>query len=229
MPGDAAILNAAILLTSTSATARLVRGDLEGVRRHLEQARLHGRSSRDYNLLDSTLLSTELRKALYSNDLECGLERLQANWPALERARLLRSPARQITFRGFRASFALGVMRTGSADLPTLRALARNDARALARLHMPIATAINQIIEAGLAVDRGHTDDAIARLRGALTIIDTAGMRPNAQALRCRLGQLLGEENGATLVAQGHDALRAMGAVDVVATARLFAFGLNVP
>jgi hypothetical protein len=221
-------LHAAIMLTSSSAMARLVRGDADGVRCHLEQARLHWRPSRDYNMLDLTLLSAELRHALYSNDLKRGLERLQASWPDLEEARLLRSPARQITFRGFRASLALGLIRMGGADAPVLRALARDDARVLARLRLPLATAISQIIDAGLATDGGHMDRAVGHLRGALTMIDAAEMLPSGQAVRRGLGQLLGGEEGAMLVSQAESALRAMGAVDLEATTRLFAFGFGV-
>jgi hypothetical protein len=49
-----------------------------------------------------------------------------------------------------------------------------------------------------------------------------------AAAARRRLGQLIGGEEGADLEARAANALRAMGAVDIEATTRMFTFGIEV-
>jgi serine/threonine protein kinase len=220
-------LRAAILLTSSSTFARLVRGDAAGVQRHLERARSHWQRSRDYGWLDLNLLCAELAHALYTADFARGSERLRSEWSALERSLLLQNPMRQGLMLGLRASLMLGAARLGDHAASGLRTIAHADARVLIRSRLPLLAAVGRGISAGIAVDRGEIDGPVACLRSAIAAFDAAsGFVPTCQALRRRLGQLLGGAAGETLVADAEAALLHMGAVDLEATTRLFAFGL---
>lgn len=79
----------------------------------------------------------------------------------------------------------------------------------------------SQILHARLAFDEGQREQAIDYLRAALSV---KGLTFRAAARR-RLGQLLGGDEGAALVAEADAALRGMGAVDLEATTRVLTSG----
>jgi hypothetical protein len=206
----------ATVLTGSSSMARLVRGDTEGVQRHLEQARRQWRRPREYSAPDWDLLEAEILRAVYSNEPRDGLERLHADIPALMEAHAP-SPVMLEMLRALRAGLALSAARERGADIRALRAAARSDASALARIRTRSARRHCRLIDAGLGIDEGRSQQAIAHLRAAGT------KNPGVQR---RLGQLLGGDEGVMLVAQADVALRAMGAVDLEATTRLFVLGM---
>jgi hypothetical protein len=221
-------LYTAVALTGTSAGARLVQGDVDGVRRDIDRARGSWPRPRDYSWLDWDLLLGEHWQALYLGESQWGLERLRQDWMAMEKAQFLTNPMARAPVRAFRAAHALGAARLDTASAPALRALARSDARLAARIRMPFAAGASQVLNAGLALDEGRPVQAVTHLRAAIAVFEPAGLLTFAMAARRRLGQLLRGDEGAALVAQADAALRAMGAVDLEATTRLFAMGIEV-
>jgi hypothetical protein len=204
---------------------RLMQGDGEGVRRHIEQARRHWPRPRDYTWPDWYLLFANTWHALYSGEYRRSLEHLQADWPAFERAGFVRIPSVHTAFRLYRGASALAVARLGGEDAAKLRALASDETRVLGKLRAPFARPFARLLEALSALDVGRREQAIGHLRDALPAFEAVGMLAFAVAVRRRLGQLLGAEEGAACVAQAERAARAMGVVDVEAMTRLLMFG----
>ena len=118
--------------------------------------------------------------------------------------------------------------KRGGVDARELRARAHTDARALARVRVPYALGVSQLLHAGLAVAENRGERAATLLRAAVLQLEQRGGPSYAAAAQRRLGQLIGGEQGAALEAQAADALRAMGAVDIEATTRMFTFGIEV-
>jgi hypothetical protein len=214
-------LYAATMLTGSCAMPRLVQGDVDGVQRHLERARQHWPRPRGYSHPDFHLLEAEVLLAAYTGEPQRSLEKLQADWPAMEKALLLRRPDRGARLRVWRGGSALSVARLDHAKAPACRVLARGDARALGRIRHPLAPAFSRMLQAGLALDEGSPTQAALHLRAALTSYEALAVRPSIAAVQRRLGHLLGGDEGTALVAQADAALRAMGAVDLEASTRL--------
>jgi hypothetical protein len=125
---------AATTLTATSAPARLLRGDADGVRRHIEQAKHHWPERSGYDWPHVHLLIAETCHAAYLGEDRRGLNRLRADWLSLDRGQFLRVPLLQTLLRAFRGSWALRLASRDDSDASALRSLARRDARALARV-----------------------------------------------------------------------------------------------
>jgi predicted Ser/Thr protein kinase len=214
-------LYAATMLTGSCAMARLVQGDVDGVQRHLERARQHWPRPHGYSHPDFHLLEAEVLNAIYTGEPQRSLEKLQGDWPAMEKALLLRRPDRRARLRAWRGGSALGVARLDNVDAPACRVLALGEARALARIRHPLAPAFSRTLQAGLALDEGNRAQAALHLRAALKSYEAIAVRPSIAAVQRRLGHLLGGDEGTALVAQADAALRAMGAVDLEATTRL--------
>jgi hypothetical protein len=121
-----------------------------------------------------------------------------------------------------RGLLVLGVAHAGGEAAATAQALVRTEADALERLSDPLAPAYSRLLTARLALEQGLRDQAIADLRAALSGVETTLAMPTVIAVRRRLGQVLGDE-GTALVTQADAELRALGAIDLEATTRLFA------
>ena len=77
---------------------------------------------------------------------------------------------------------------------------------------MPEGNGNGELLFAALALDEGRTEQAISYLRAALERIKVVRGVPVVQR---RLGQLIGGDDGAALIAQAETALRAMRIADL--------------
>jgi hypothetical protein len=68
------------------------------------------------------------------------------------------------------------------------------------------------LLEASIAVLVGHREDAVAPLRNAVAAFDSIEHALYAAVARCRLGEVLGGDEGAALATQGRLFLSAGGA-----------------
>ena len=216
-------LRAAILLASASAHTWLARGDAAELEHHLQRARKRWQRPRSYGWLDMNLLSAELWHAMYVGDFERGFSRLEADWRALQKSRLMHAPLRRAMLSGLRGSLALGVARMGKANAASMRELARDEAKGMAREHQPLTAAMGLCIEAGLALDRGELTGPLAKLSTALRTFEDAGYVITAHVLRRCIGRVRGDAN---LVAQVDATLSQLGVVNVDAATRVFGFGV---
>ncbi len=217
----------AVTLTGASVFGRLVQGDVEGVRRHLRQARQGWRRLHYYSMAEVVLLWGETWLANYTGAPGQALERLQADWPEMKEALLLHSPGMRAAVLDVRGSLALNVARLGGRGAGALRNLAQRDARAITRQGAPTSMPPSYLLRAGLAYDAGKIEQAVSLLRAGMNECDEKRALTFAAGMRRRLGQLLGGDEGAALVAQADAALLAMGAVDLEATTRLFTYGVE--
>ncbi len=141
--------------------------------------------------------------ALYRGDAQAASAQVRQNLPGLQRALLLRVGVIRIEVLGIRSRTALA--RAAELPLqqrqPHLR-LARKLARKLRRERLPLARAWAPMIEACAAQLAGDTAQAIDGLRAALSALHELETRLYENAVRSRLGQLVGGDEGAALEQQ---------------------------
>jgi hypothetical protein len=150
---------------------------------------------------------------------------VQAEWPAIQKAQLMRNPLIHANMLAFRGTLALNVARHGGPDAPALRELAGKDARAIVGLHVPSLVGFSHLIRARLAYDDANVEQTATLVRAGMIAFEQERLPLCAASMRRRLGHLLGGDEGAALVAQADNVLREMGAADPEATTRLFTFG----
>ena len=211
----------AVTFTHAGAVARLCRGDADGLARHLAQARRAWRRARDYGYADFLLLNVEVLLALHADEPERALERMRADWPAIEAAQLLRAPLLRYMLLGRRTRAAFLASARDAADAPALRAKMRSDVRELERARLSIRIGTFHLLSAMLALREQRFEAAAALLRAAASECERTGWHPQAAVARRRLGTLVGGEEGAALRAQADAALQAMGVVELDAALRV--------
>jgi hypothetical protein len=211
----------AITLTSSGAIGRLFQGDVDGLTRHLEQARRTWTRPRDYSFPDLHLMIVEQHLAHYANEPRRAFERMQADWPAIVKAQFLRVPALRFGLHIRRARAAFRLADIDPENAAALRSLARRDVRVVERERLALAKSIAPLLLGKQALAEQRIESGIAHLRDGIAACERAGNLTTANAVRRGLGLLLGGDEGAGLTAQGDAALRAMGAVDLEAIARV--------
>jgi hypothetical protein len=138
---------------------------------------------------------------LYQGRVEAARQRAGELWTAITGSLLHRVQDVRIRAREVRARSSLA-SAVGATDPRVLLRAAERDARQLEREGRPDCTALAMLTRAGVAAVRGDTAGAVALLTGAAAGFDTADMRLDAAAARRRLGEVLGGEQGRSLVAQ---------------------------
>jgi hypothetical protein len=123
-------------------------------------------------------------------------DRLRVAWPRL-RWTLQAFQNARIEMRFFRARIALA--RAADGETAFLREAAR-DAERLEREDAIWASALARLVRASVAATGGQIDSAVSQLSAAGRALDEAGMRHYAAAAAYRRGQLLGGDEGRTLL-----------------------------
>jgi hypothetical protein len=133
-------------------------------------------------------------------------QRVQAQWPALRRSRLLYIQHVRIQMHGLHADCALAVaaelLGQDSARVEFARLLrdAERDARRLETERTPWATATSRLIHARLTLLRGNRAEALRLFELAQAELNAAQMPLYALAAQRRHGQLLATETGRALI-----------------------------
>ena len=138
---------------------------------------------------------------LYAGDGAAARRRVEADWPHVRRALLLRNQHVRIVMRHLRARAALAEVAAGAADRAARVREAGADARAIEAEGTPWGGALATLLRAGLAVLAGDAPGASALLERAEAAFTAAGMGLYAAAARRRRGELLGGDAGRGLVA----------------------------
>jgi hypothetical protein len=161
-------------------------------------------------------LLSESQADLYLGDARVAHERVTAAWPRICRAFIPRVQLARIVTYQLRGRAALGAAAAAPAASSQRRQLvdgARRDARRIARDHMPWGDPLAALLHAGASWLDGEDARAAAELRAAVQGFDAAGMALYAAAARRRLGELLGGDEGAALIAIATAWMRAEGIV----------------
>ena len=211
----------AVSMVNAGAVARLCQDDHAGLARHLEQARRGWQRPRDYSFVDFMLMNAEMLLAAYRGDPAWALERTLSDWPAIERAELLRAPLLRFAIVGRRAVVAFQTLVADPSRLSALQPMIRRDVRSLERSHPPGMAGVMQLLLATLALVEDRMGAAVAHLRAAASECERVGRRTHASSARLQLGRLLGGDEGAELQQHAERELRAMGIVDLAASMRV--------
>jgi hypothetical protein len=139
---------------------------------------------------------------LYTGDVEVAWKHVEGQWPALEDSMLLRIPMVRSEAMQLRARVALAT--TGvEHDAAKLR-LAEKMAHKIEKTNISWSKPFGNLVRAGVAQQRGKSEQAKTFLSEALLGFEQTDMRLYAAAARRRLGETLGGERGRQLVAEAN-------------------------
>jgi hypothetical protein len=143
---------------------------------------------------------------LYTGDYEVAWRHVDAQWPALRRSMLLRLQILRVEAMHLRARTALAAaLEASPAKRAHLYKVAGKIAASIAREKMPWSDPLAALIRAAVASARGDESQSISLLSEAVDGFDLADMSLYAVASRRRLGQVMGGERGASLIAQADE------------------------
>jgi hypothetical protein len=139
---------------------------------------------------------------LYTGDAEVAWKHVKVKWQALQRSMLLRLQILRVEALHLQARTALASARMGDADQRArLLRVAEKIARRIAKEKMPWADPFAALIRAAVASAKNDQQQAVSLLSEAMDGFDLADMTLYAVASRRRLGQVMGGERGAELLA----------------------------
>jgi tetratricopeptide (TPR) repeat protein len=144
---------------------------------------------------------------LYAGDAEAGIARLDAAWPALERSMSLRNVGMMILSVDARARLLLA----GGGNDARARERLRRDVARLRVNPSPLAGALAALLDAGIALSGGDADGARRLFVDAEAACERMDLALHAACARRRRGQIEGGDEGARLVAEADEQLRAQG------------------
>ena len=148
---------------------------------------------------------------LYEGQALTARKRLIACWPALKGSLLLHGlEVVRIVMIALRARTTLAVASRDAEPEQLLRE-AERDAWLLERAKVTWSKALAKPILAAIAANRGDNQLAATLLDAAATACDSVNMRLVAMAARRRLGRLIGNDQGRTLVAAADDFMKEQG------------------
>jgi eukaryotic-like serine/threonine-protein kinase len=178
---------------------RLAADDPDTADRELRQT-MSQWSSEGYHVQHNDALWAAVQIELYRGNGAAAWGLIDRSWPALRRSLLLRVQFIRTSMQFLRARAALAaavsVRHCRPAEARSLLAVAHRAARRLDRERMPCPTAYARLIRGALAVIKGDSSGAVARLTEAVTCFEGVEMRLCAAAARRRLGELVGGTRG---------------------------------
>lgn len=174
------------------------------------------------------VLLAALELDIYAGAPLRGLERLRATARAMRRSLLLRVESVRLLTLDQRARCAIAAAASRGAVSEDLVSSAEADAAAIRRVDLPWARALALTLASSLRALGGDRAAAIAELTRAEEALTDTDMFLRAAAVRRRLGQLTGGEEGAARVAEADAAMKRLGVRNNEAMTRLYAPGLEL-
>ena len=166
---------------------------------------------------------------VYAGEPRRGLDRLRATAKAMRRSLLLRVESVRLLTLDQRGRCAVAVAASSPAALPRdLVASAEADAAAIRRVDSPWARALALTLRSCVHALRGDRSATIAELARADDALTATDMFLRAAAVRRRLGQLAGGDEGAARVAEAEAAMEKLGVRNNEAMTRLYAPGVEL-
>lgn len=175
-------------------------------------------SSGGFYLQDLCALMTDALIDTYEGDGARGFERYEAHWKKIRNSQLLQSQAIRMLTHHFRARAALAGAVNGR---PELARAAAADARRLGRENVAWCVPYSNVIHAGVAVVEGRKNDAVSLLRESAEGFDRVHMRSHAESARLLLGEIIGGDEGETLIVTAQAWMADHGVKNARAMARM--------
>ena len=192
----------AVTLRCAFPVAWLATAEPEEIERELDAA-LGSWNSVDggYQLQHLFALGSRIDLALYRGCPEDVTARIAADWKPIRRALVDRPPMQGMLLR-----FAIVRQAIACANLAPPGSARRREALALARKHIralrgkvPLVSRCAAMCKGLYAEAVGRPDEAIARYRAAVVGLEEAGANMFVNAVRDRLGRLVGGDEGAAM------------------------------
>ena len=183
-----------------------------------------------YHLQHWYELEARAHIALYEGNAARALEELRPAFAALRKSMLLRIQHIRSAEPYYIGRLSLAAAtREGADDRKFLLEQATRMARRLEREGIGFASTYGRLLRAGIAVQQQGAENAIPILRDAVATADAAEMAPWAMGVRLRLGEIVGGDEGAALVAEVAEWGRKAGVVNLDRAAEILAPGLRPP
>jgi hypothetical protein len=168
------------------------------------------------------------RADLYVGDLGALRQRMDTEWPRLERSRLLRRiELVRVASAHLRARAALAEAESIPANRVQALCEAERIARALRREPSTGALALAPLVMAGAAQVRGDDVSAVEHLRASVEALQRADASLHLAVARRYLGKLVAGDEGAALVAKAEGWLSAEGVRNLPAMSRCIVPGFG--
>jgi hypothetical protein len=211
--------------TTVAAFANLSEDQPEELREHLQEdkARL---SERGFFVQHHNWLLASAFLEMYEGNGQAAWDVIGDHWPGYRASFLSRVQQIRIDFWQTRARAALAAAEK-SRQPSRLLAAAQRDARRLRRENAPWASALAQLIQAGVDARRGERGRAIERLPKASAALLGVDMKLFAAAANVRLGRLLADEAGKQLGAMAKAEMTRLGVRDPERMTRALAPGFD--
>jgi serine/threonine protein kinase/tetratricopeptide (TPR) repeat protein len=156
-------------------------------------------SKQEFHVQHFTTLTARTQIELYRGNGPAALQHMNEQWPGMAGSMLLHVECVRIFLVHLRARCALAAAATSKDAASLLRQVAK-DAHRLEKEKPPWSRPLPQILRAALAFRDGDKIKAANMLGAAAAALDGADMKLFAATARRRQGQLLGGENGRTLL-----------------------------
>jgi len=170
-----------------------------------DQARQHSLESiskwsqQGFHVQHLTSFYGQMLTDLYKGEGREAWQRWKSTLPELESSLLLKIQHVYIDYLQYCGRVALAAARQGGEPAPLLKQ-AERAARELDRQGLRWSRAFSSLVRGGIASIRGDESTSVARLGEAIDGFDEVGLHLYAAAARRQLGQLLGGEQGQTLI-----------------------------
>jgi hypothetical protein len=193
----------AVTLRCAFPVAWLARKQPEEIEAELDEAlRSWTTPEGSFQLQHLFALCSRVDLALYRGDPEAMSAQIDAAWRPMRRSLIDRPPLHQLllysTF-GRHALACAAAAAPGSSRRKEAIARARRFARKSRNPKLPLMAAGSLMLDGGVAELEGRRDVAVAAYRKALAVVDVHEANLFGQAVRARLGRLIGGDEGAAL------------------------------
>jgi hypothetical protein len=147
---------------------------------------------------------------LYADEGRVAWDRLARMWRSYSRSYHSRIPLYRLGMYHLRARAALASLGADRDRRQLIRS-AKGDAKRIEHEDRAWSNPLARLVRVGIASAEGNQEQAVSQLQAAIEELDAAEMALFAAAGRRRLGQLLGGDEGATLLAAGTDFMTNQG------------------
>ena len=175
---------------------------------------------RGFHIQHVSVLFSRSQSFLYRGDAREAYEAVSAQWPAMVRSLQTQNQQTRVMLRDVRARAA--VQSSSGGERRTLLARARRDLRLLSREGATWTDAVANRLRGCIAIAEGDHATALQAWRAAVPGLDASGLAVQAAALRRRLGETTGGDEGRALVTGADRVMRERGVVDVEALTRMY-------
>jgi serine/threonine protein kinase len=188
-------------------------GDVTRARAEMREA-IARWSQGGFHVMHYWALYGETQYDLYAGDAVAARERITRGWSELEGSNLLRVQFHRVFITLLRGSTAVAAALEVRGERAKLLGAAERDAEKLAREEMHYATPAASLLRAGIAAARGRRDQALPHLDDAIRGFGAADMELHAACARRRKGEIVGGDEGRSLVAAADGFMTAQGIKD---------------